>query len=80
VLTKVELGEADAGLVYASDVVTAGGKVTKVDIATSGPNLNTYPIAALSGARKPDLAKAWVSLVLSGQGQKALADAGFGNP
>jgi molybdate transport system substrate-binding protein len=80
VLTKVELGEADAGLVYASDVATAGGQVTEVDIPTSGPNLNTYPIAALSGARKPDLAKAWVSLVLSPQGQKALADAGFGNP
>jgi len=80
VLTKVELGEADAGLVYASDVATAGGKVTQVDLPTSGLNLNTYPIAALSGARKPDLAEAWVSLVLSAQGQKALADAGFGNP
>jgi molybdate transport system substrate-binding protein len=80
VLTKVELGEADAGLVYASDVATAGGRVSRVDIPTSGPNLNSYPIAALSSARKPDLAKAWVTLVLSPQGQKVLADAGFGKP
>jgi molybdate transport system substrate-binding protein len=79
-LSKVELDEADAGLVYASDIVTAGDKVQKVDLPTDKENLNTYPIAALSGARKPTLAKEWVDLVLSSKGQQALANAGFGKP
>jgi molybdate transport system substrate-binding protein len=79
-LSKVELDEADAGLVYASDIVSAGDKVQKVDLPTDDENLNTYPIAALSDARKPTLAKQWVDLVLSSKGQQALADAGFGKP
>jgi molybdate transport system substrate-binding protein len=80
VLSKVELGEADAGLVYATDAIAGGDKVKPVDIPTSNQNLNTYPIAALSGARKPALAKAWVDLVTSATGQQVLADAGFGKP
>jgi molybdate transport system substrate-binding protein len=78
--TKVQMGEADAGIVYATDVVAAGGKVKAIDIPTSDKNLNSYPIAALRGARKPALAKAWVRLVLSGKGQKVLSDDGFGKP
>jgi len=80
VLSKVELNEADAGLVYASDVATAGGKVQTVDVPTNNENLNTYPIAALAAAKKPTLAKEWADLVLSTKGQQALADAGFGKP
>ena len=79
-LSKVELDEADAGLVYASDIVSAGDKVQKVDLPTDKENLNTYPISALADARKPTLAKEWVDLVLSSKGQKALAAAGFGKP
>jgi molybdate transport system substrate-binding protein len=79
-LAKLALDEADAGLVYASDVATAGGKVDDVDLPTTDENLNTYPIAALSGARKPTLAHQWVRLVLSDKGQQTLADAGFGKP
>lgn len=79
-LAKLALNEADAGLVYASDVATAGGKVDDIDLPASGENLNTYLIAALSGARKPTLAHDWVRLVLSPRGQKVLADAGFGKP
>ncbi|NUS50056.1 MAG: molybdate ABC transporter substrate-binding protein, partial [Nocardioidaceae bacterium] len=79
-LSKVELDEADAGLVYASDIVTAGDKVEKVDLPTDNENLNTYPVAALSGAKKPTLAKQWVDLVTSDQGQRVLAKAGFGKP
>ena len=52
VLSKVELGEADAGLVYATDAVAGGDKVKPVDIPTRNENLNTYPIAALSGRRR----------------------------
>jgi len=80
VLSKVELDEADAGLVYASDVATAGGKVEEVDLPTSEDNLSTYPIAALSAAEEPRLAGEWVDLVLSPAGRQALSDAGFGTP
>ena len=80
VLSKVELGEADAGLVYATDAVAGGDKVKPVDIPTSNENLNSYPITALADAKKPELAKEWVDLVTGTQGQQALADAGFGKP
>ena len=80
VLSKVELGEADAGLVYATDAVAGGDLVKPIDIPTSNENLSSYPIAALSEAKKPELAQEWVDLVTGSQGQQALADAGFGKP
>jgi len=78
--SKVQLGEADAGIVYATDVVAAGHKVRAIDIPTSNQNLNSYPIASLEEAKKPALAEAWVRLVLSSKGQKVLSDDGFGKP
>jgi molybdate transport system substrate-binding protein len=78
--SKVQLGEADAGIVYATDVVAAAGKVKAIDIPTSNQNLNSYPIAALKDAEKPALAEDWVRLVLSSKGQKVLSDDGFGKP
>ncbi len=80
VLSKVELDEADAGLVYATDAIAGGDKVKAIDVPTSNENLNTYPIAALADARKPALAKAWVDLVTSAKGQQVLSHAGFGKP
>jgi molybdate transport system substrate-binding protein len=80
VLSKVELDEADAGLVYATDAVAGGDKVKTVDVPTSKENLTTYPIAALSGAKKPQLAQDWVDLVTGARGRKVLSDAGFGKP
>jgi molybdate transport system substrate-binding protein len=80
VLGKVELGEADAGLVYATDATAAGAKVTPIDIPTGNENLNRYPIAALSDAKKPALATEWVALVTGPTGRRVLADAGFGRP
>jgi molybdate transport system substrate-binding protein len=80
VLNKVELGEADAGLVYATDAVAGGAKVKPIDIPTSNENLNSYPIAALEDAKKPALARDWVDLVTGPKGQQVLADAGFGKP
>ena len=80
VLAKVEAGEADAGLVYVTDAVAAGPKVTQIDVPASGDTLNVYPIAALKNAAKPALAKAWVDLVLSTQGHQVLTAAGFGTP
>ncbi|CAN5626772.1 molybdate ABC transporter substrate-binding protein [soil metagenome] len=80
VLSKVELDEADAGLVYATDAVAGGDKVKAIDVPTSDANLNTYPIAALADAKKPQLAQDWVDLVTGSQGRQVLADAGFGKP
>ncbi|BAJ75469.1 ABC-type molybdate transport system, periplasmic component [Microbacterium testaceum StLB037] len=79
VLTKVAAGEADAGLVYATDVV---GRDDVEKIVPDGADavVNRYPIAALSGAPNPDAAAAFVAFVLSEDGQRILADAGFRAP
>ncbi|MGQ4268274.1 molybdate ABC transporter substrate-binding protein [Nocardiopsis changdeensis] len=80
VLTKVELGEVDAGLVYRTDVIAAGEAVTGIAFPEADAAVNDYPIALLADAPEPDLAAAWIDLVLSGTGAAALADAGFGTP
>jgi molybdate transport system substrate-binding protein len=76
-LTKVELGEADVGIVYRTDVAEAGDRVLGVDIPDDVNVVNTYPILTVSDA---PLAQAFVDAVLSERGQQHLADAGFGAP
>ena len=80
VLTKVESGEADAGLVYVTDVKVAGDKVKGITFPESSKAVNTYPIAALAKSGNADLAKAFVDLVTGSEGQSVLADAGFAKP
>lgn len=80
VLSKVETGEADAGLVYVTDVKGAAGKVLGIPFADSGKAVNRYPIAALTGSANPTTAAAFVAYVKSAAGQKVLTDAGFGTP
>lgn len=80
VLTKVKSGEADAGLVYRTDVTAAGGAVTGLDITGADRATNVYPIAALTGAANPEAAAAFTAFVLSDAGQKVLAGFGFGSP
>jgi molybdate transport system substrate-binding protein len=77
VLTKVELGEADAGLVYVTDARATGSAVEVIDVPEAQQVINRYPIAVLTAAPNPDAARAWVELVLSGEGQAVLSDAGF---
>lgn len=79
VLTKVAAGEADAGLVYATDVV---GRDDVEVIVPDGADevVNHYPIAALSEASNAAAADEFVAFVLSGDGQAVLADFGFGAP
>ncbi|MEZ3155676.1 molybdate ABC transporter substrate-binding protein [Microbacterium sp. BWR-S6Y] len=79
VLTKVAAGEADAGLVYATDVV---GRDDVEAIVPAGADavVNRYPIASLADAPNPAAADAFVAFVLSDAGQKILADAGFRAP
>ncbi|MEU8041602.1 molybdate ABC transporter substrate-binding protein [Streptosporangium sp. NPDC049078] len=79
-LTKVELGEVDAALVYRTDVIASGGKVQGIDFPEAEKAINDYPIAALSGAPAPEAAKRFVDLVLSQQGKDALTKAGFQAP
>jgi len=80
VLTKVELDEADAGLVYESDAVTSGDKIVGIEIPKAAAEVNCYPIATLEQSEDPALAEEWVDLVLSEEGQGILGEAGFGSP
>jgi molybdate transport system substrate-binding protein len=80
VLTKVQLGEVDAGLVYVSDVASAGDAVRAFDFREAADAVNRYPVAALTDAPNPVAARAFVDLVLSADGQRVLRDAGFGGP
>ena len=80
VLGKVSTGEADAGLVYVTDVRGAGGAVQGVPFPESSSVVNTYPIAALKGSRNPALAAAFVQAVTGDAGQAVLAAAGFPRP
>ncbi|MGI8522509.1 MAG: molybdate ABC transporter substrate-binding protein [Nocardioides sp.] len=80
VLAKVSSGEADAGLVYVTDVKAAGDQVDGVTFPESSDAVNTYPITTLKDSGESDLAKAWVDYVLSSAGQKILADDGFAKP
>ncbi|WP_182881990.1 molybdate ABC transporter substrate-binding protein [Microbispora sp. H10949] len=79
-LTKVELGEVDAALVYRTDVIASAGKVTGIDFPEAAQAVNDYPIAALGTAPASDLAKGFVDLVLSRQGRDVLTKAGFQAP
>ena len=80
VLAKVTSGEADAGLVYVTDVEAAGDAVHGVELPEASSAVNTYPIATVKGSQHAALARAFVELVLSAAGQRVLADAGFGKP
>lgn len=79
VLTKVAAGEADAGLVYATDVL-GRDDVEPVEAAGAGEVVNRYPIAALADAGNPAAAAAFVEFVLSEKGRAVLDGFGFGPP
>ena len=80
VLTQVELGNVDAGVVYVTDVKAAGTKVTAVPISASDNASTTYPIATISSSKNQSIAQAFVAYVLSPQGQAVLSAAGFQGP
>lgn len=80
VLSKVQLGEVDAALVYRTDVLAAAGKVKGIAFQEADDAVNDYPIAALTSAPNASAAKAFVAYVLSPEGQEVLADAGFDSP
>jgi molybdate transport system substrate-binding protein len=78
VLTKVLLGEADAGIVYLSDITSENAaRVQQIDIPDHLNVIAIYPVAVISDSRSPDLAQAFVDLLLSQEGQAILARYGF---
>ncbi|WP_432044428.1 molybdate ABC transporter substrate-binding protein [Streptomyces asiaticus] len=79
-LTKVQLKEVDASVVYKTDVKAAGGKVAGVEFPESKQAINDYPIAPLKNGQNAEGATAFIDLVKSAQGQKVLGQAGFLKP
>ena len=78
VVTKVSLDEADAGIVYITDITAeAAESVTSIDIPDELNTIATYPIAPLSDSKNPELAQAFVDFVLSAEGQAVLGNYGF---
>jgi molybdate transport system substrate-binding protein len=80
VLGKVTSGEADAGLVYVTDVKGAGDKVKGIAFPESDKAVNTYPIATVSSSQNKELAAAFIASVTGEAGKKVLGNAGFGAP
>lgn len=80
VVSKVALGEADAGIVYRTDVIAAAGAADGVAIPATINIVADYPIAVTAEADNPDGARAFVDFVRSPLGQAVLADHGFGSP
>jgi molybdate transport system substrate-binding protein len=80
VVTKVTLGEADAGIVYVTDVKANESKATGVPIPANENDTTEYPIAEIKSAPNASAATAFISFVLGTQGQQVLASFGFMPP
>lgn len=80
VLGKVRSGEADAGVVYRTDALSADNAVETIEFEGAGDVVNHYPIAALQEADRSDLAQEFVDFVLGPESQQVLSDAGFSSP
>lgn len=81
VLTKVALGEADAGIVYTTDIAaTADGTVAAVAIPNDSNIVADYPIATITDSTAAEIAEAFIDVVLSPAGQAILTDHGFIGP
>lgn len=79
VLTKVAMGEADAGIVYRTDAMRST-EVREIFAAEAEEVVNRYPIAAVSGTSNPEAARAFIAFVAAARGQSILTDFGFGAP
>jgi molybdate transport system substrate-binding protein len=80
VLTKVELGEVDAGIVFVTDVRAAGSKVAGITIPAEVNASTEYPITTLKTTDNEPLSQAFIDYVLSDEGQNTLAEYGFAKP
>ncbi len=77
VVTRVAMGEVDAGVVYVTDVAAGGSRVEGVAIPDDQNVIARYPIAALKDAPNAAGARAFVACVLSQDGRQALTASGF---
>lgn len=80
VVTKVSLGEADAGIVYTTDVKAGGTTVEGIDIPLDQNVIATYPIVRVKGTKNPTTANAFIDWVVSAKGQGVLTQFGFTSP
>lgn len=80
VLNKVSSGEADAGLVYVTDVKKAGDDVEGIAFPESDSAVNSYPITTVKDSAHPELGQEFVDLVAGETGQQVLGEYGFGEP
>ena len=78
ILTKVSLGEADAGIVYRTDILAAGNSVTGVPIADNVNVTTKYLIGALRDSQNQDASQRFIIFLSSEQGQKIFSRFGFG--
>lgn len=76
---KIAAGELDAGIVYVTEVVSAGGALEGIDIGAADVSA-TYPIVTVADAEDPEAAHAFVDFVLGDHGQSILRSFGFGTP
>lgn len=80
VLAKVRSGDADAGLVYVTDVMSAAGKVDRVDFPEATRVINDYPIGLVKNAPEAELGREFMAFVLGTRAKQELGKAGFGAP
>jgi molybdate transport system substrate-binding protein len=80
VVSKVQFGEADAGVVYLTDAASAGARVGSVAIPDAENVVATYPIAVLSAGSNRRVGEQFVAFVMSAGGQEILHAAGFQSP
>lgn len=80
VLGKVSAGQADAGIVYVTDVARAGGDVEEVELDGADKVINKYPAATVDASDNKDAADAFVKFLASKEASRSLTDAGFSSP
>lgn len=80
IVAKVMAGEADVGIVYATDVTATRGAATGVDIPSAFDVTALYPVASLRSTSNPTAARAWIEFLFSPEGRRILQDRGFGAP
>lgn len=80
VAAKVASGDADAGMVYVTDVQASDGELEAISTPVDSELLNRYPIAVVKDAPNAAAAEAFIQFVLSDRGQEILAEFGFGRP